>query len=131
MSDPNNTMTDAEREAAIEAAVAERLKTIKAKLDTAYSERDAALEKLKAATEAIDQAKVEALKREGKETEALKLQLEAEKTRAAEAEKRATELSRDVALRSALAAVEFTSKRASEIAFNQLIAGFVQDSKGV
>lgn len=131
MSDPTQPMTPAEIEAAIEAAVAERLKDIKAKLNTVYSERDTALEKLKTATAAIDAAKVEALKREGKENEALKLELDAAKAKALEAEERATKLSRDAVIRGALASVDFTSNRAREIAFSQLLPSFVQDSKGV
>lgn len=119
-----------EQGAAVQEMIAAQLKDIKSKLNSAYGERDAALEKLKAATDAIDAAKVEALKREGKELEAMKLQLEATEAKAKAAEERAVKLARDSMLQSALSNTDFASERARKMAFNQLVGTLVQDSKG-
>lgn len=121
----------------IEAIIAERLKPIKSKLDTAFAQRDEANTKLKAMEEKARADELARLKEEGKFREAAELQVQAAEAARKEAlaakeaaEQRVIELTRDVELKSAMSGIKFRSEKASEIAFSELAKQFVRDANG-
>lgn len=115
----------------VEERVAEQLKEIKGKLDNAYSARDEALRKVKEAEEAKKADEIKRLQDEGKHKEALELQLAEERAARATLEKRNTELSRDVTVRTALSGLEFRNDKAADIAFKEITGQLVQNDSGV
>lgn len=114
----------------VEERVAEQLKDVKVKLDNAYAARDEALKKTK---ELEDQQKQDHLKRleeEGKHKEVLELKLAEEKAAREVVEKRNTELTRDVNVRTALAGLEFRNEKAADIAYREIIGNLIRKDDG-
>jgi len=125
---PSNDSTDID--AKIREAVEAQLKDIKSKLDSAYSQRDEALRKL-ADSEAEKKAAIKKqLEDEGKHKELMELQLAEERAARESAEKRNTELSRDLVVRQRLANLEFRSDKAGDVAFREIIATLVKGEDG-
>lgn len=115
----------------VEERVAEQLKEIKGKLDNAFSARDEALRKLKEKEEADKAAEIKRLQDEGKHKEVLEMQLAEERATREALEKRNTELSRDVVVRTALSGLEFRNDKAADIAFKEITGQLVQNDSGV
>jgi hypothetical protein len=135
--DPNQETEEQRIERLAQERADAKLKEIKAKLDNAYSARDAAL----AEAEKLKLKEQEALKKQleeqGKYKELYELQLQEQKDRAAqlEAEKAAlsarnTELTRDNMLRDALKGFDFRNDRAAEMAYREIVGELIQDANG-
>jgi hypothetical protein len=115
----------------VEAKVAESLKEIKAKLDSAYSARDAANLKLAEAEQREKEANLKRMEEEGKHKEVLEHRLAEANAKLEVAEKRITELTRDVEVRAALNGLPFRNDKAANVAYKDIVDGLVQDDKGI
>lgn len=113
-----------------EEIAAERLKPIKEKLDKVYEENEKLKKQLKEKEEKEQAEKVERLKAEGKEAEALKLELDEEKKKREAAEARNTALERDNALRQALGGFDFKNSSALNMAFGEILPELVRQESG-
>ena len=118
--------------------VAEALKPIKEKLNTAYSARDKANQQLAELAEVDRLAELERLAAEGKHKEVyeLKLQDQIDKTEAERAKRLALEstnikLTRDAEVKALLAELPFRSAKASNMAKGEIISQLVRDDEGV
>ncbi len=117
-------------EALVNQRVDESLKEIKSKLDKAYGARDEAIKKAEALEAEKRQAEIARLAEEGKHKEAYEMQLADERAKREAAEKRNTELTRDMALRNALSQHPLRTTRAGEMAFSEIVRELVQDKDG-
>jgi len=115
----------------VEKVVEKRLKKIKEKLDGAFKKRDEALRRAAELEQKVREAEVERLKAAGREREALELQLEEVKARAEAAEKRNTELARDMQVRNALSNFQFRNTKAVEIAYRDIVENLVKNEAGI
>lgn len=116
----------------VQAQVADALKPIKASLDSAYAARDEALAKVAKFEKEQRDAELKRLQDEGKHREAYDLEIKQERERREAAEQRNIELTRDLELRNALAAVskDFRSANAKEMAYREIVSQLVKDSAG-
>ena len=106
------------------------LKPIKENLDAAYAARDEALTKVATYEQKEREAEVERLKTEGEHQKAFELELAQERAAKEALQKRNTELSRDVEVRSALSNIEFRNENAAEMAYKEIVTGLVQNDDG-
>jgi hypothetical protein len=111
--------------------VEESLKPIKGKLDDAYKKRDEALKKVADLEQRLKDQEIERLQAQGKEKEALELQLAEEKARSETLQRRNTELSRDVEVRSLLNTLPFRNEKAVEIGYREIVSQLKQDENGL
>jgi hypothetical protein len=115
----------------VEAKVAEALKDIKDKLNKAYEARDTAIKEKAELERREKEANLKRMEEEGKHKEVLELRL-AESNAALEvANKRITELTRDVEVREALGGLPFRNEKAAKVAYKEVVDALVQDDKGV
>ena len=129
-----NTSTETSQiseEDRLKALVEEQLKPIKAKLDSAYAQRDEALRKIAEFEQKEREAELKRLEEEGKHKEAFELRLAEEKAKREAAEKRTIELTRDLDLRTALNSHPFRNDAASRMAYQELVGQLVQNEQGV
>jgi hypothetical protein len=110
--------------------VAEELKDIKAKLDKAYKERDQARKDQAKLLDENKRAKLEALEKEGKELEALRIRYKEMEERLQEAEGKNDALSRDVSLKGALSKYDFKNTKSSDLAFRDILNNLVKQEDG-
>lgn len=115
----------------LKAIVDEQLKSIKSKLDSAYSQRDEALRKIAEFEQKEREAELKRLEEEGKHKEAFDLRFAEEKAKREAAEKRNVELTRDLELRTALNSHPFRNDAASKMAYQELVGQLVQNEQGV
>lgn len=122
---------------AIEAAVSEELKDIKAKLNTAYKKYEDTLNLLKDEKAARDALQLELLEKDGKTQEALNLKVkQAEDAAKAAAEKAQRleqdniELSRNMRVSQHLSSIPFKNAKAMNIALNDINDSLVRNDKG-
>ena len=117
--------------------VAEELKVVKSKLDSAYQVRDEALKKAALLEQAEREAALKKLQDEGKHKEAYEMQL-LEKDAAynelvkklSEMEKLNVELTRDSQVRDLLGATKFRNDKASHMAFHEITNQLIRNDKG-
>jgi len=109
----------------------ENLKPIKEKLDAAFSQRDAALKKVKEYEDKERAAELKRLEEEGKHKEVFDLKLAEERAEKEVLRKKNVELTRDVEVRQALSALDFRNDKASDIAFGEVAKELVQTENGV
>jgi len=127
----NNSNTDTSVQKLVEAQVAEALKDIKDKLNKAYEARDAAIKDKAELERREKEANLKRMEEEGKHKEVLELRL-AESNAALEvANKRITELTRDVEVREVLSGLPFRNDKAAKVAYKEVVDELVQDDKGV
>jgi hypothetical protein len=130
----DNNNQDQNNQQDIEKVVQERidnaLKEIKTKLDSAFSQRDEALKKLAEIEQAEKDAHKKRLEEEGKHKELYELQLAEEKAKRETAEKRNTELTRDVSVREALSNLTFRNDAANAMAYKEILSNLRQDENG-
>lgn len=112
----------------IDAIIEERLKPIKASLDKAYGDRDAAQKKLDELEKARRQEELTRLEAEGKHREAYEIRLAEERKAREAAEARAVELTRDVQLKDALGGFKFRSEKAATMAYSEIVTDLVKDA---
>jgi hypothetical protein len=106
--------------------LSEALTDAKTKLDKAYAARDEALKKVALFEAKEREENVKRLTEEGKHKEAFELQLASERAQREAAEKRAVELSRDVAVRQALSGLPFRNEAAQEMAFKEIVGQLIE-----
>lgn len=118
--------------------VAEALKPIKEKLNSAYDARDKANQQLAEIEEVDRAAELKRLADEGKHKEVyeLKLQDQIDKTEAERAKRLALEstnikLTRDAEVKAALSELPFRSTKASNMAKGEIISQLVRNDEGV
>ena len=104
--------------------------TVKANLQKAYAERDEMAKKLKLMEEEKRQAELKALEEAGKKEEADKMRMEELQKQLQEERDRVISLTRDTAVRAALASYDFQSSRAAEMAYSDIVNNLVQDPSG-
>jgi hypothetical protein len=127
-----NNQADADMVAKlVEERVAADLKSIKDKLDNAYSLRDAAVAKAAEYERKEREAELQRLKEEGKHQEAYNLQLAEKDAKLAQLEKANRELSRDVHVKDSLKGLNFRNDKASDMAYAEIVQQLVQDENGV
>jgi hypothetical protein len=114
----------------VKSKVEEALQPIKENLDKAYKARNEALAKLAEFEQREKEAKLQQLKDEGKHREVWDIEKAELNARLEAAERRNTELSRDVAVKDALKSYSFRNDKASEMAFKEITANLVKDENG-
>lgn len=119
--------TPEEIKAQVDAAVAEQLKDVKAKLDAAYSQRDEVIRQKTVLEEEQKQIKIKALEAEGKHAEVANMKVAALEEKLRLAERRNVEYSRDFAVRDALVGLEFRNERSQAMAYRDVLDQLVQD----
>ena len=98
----------------VDAEVSKAIKNIKVNLDSAYSERDAALAQVEQAKADKQKAEIEALEKQGKHSEVMQMKLNELTTKLETYEQKNTELSRDNAVRTQLNSLNFKSDKAAK-----------------
>jgi len=126
--DSNDDSTSMEN--LVKTQVAEELKSIKANLDKAYKARDDAAAKVAEFELKEQEAEIERLKNDNKHKEAYDLQLQQEKAKYEALAKRNTQLTRDMEVKNLLGKYDFKSESASEMAYQTLLSGMVQNDTG-
>jgi hypothetical protein len=117
--------------------VNEELKAIKKSLDNAYSERDAAANKLAELELKEQEREAQRLKDDGKHKEAFELELKLEqeatakeRARVAALEKRNTELTRDINLKNLMSSFDFKTDSAANMAYHSVLSELIQNESG-
>jgi hypothetical protein len=111
----------------IDKVVEERLAKIKASLDKAYADRDAAVKKAVALEDEQKQARMKSLEAEGKHKEIAEMKVAELQEKLRIAEGKVTSLSRDSTVKDALAGLEFRNERSQQMAYKDVIEQLVQD----
>lgn len=111
--------------------VEESLKPIKGKLDDAYKKRDEVVRENAELKQKMKDLEIEKLQAQGKEKEALEIQLAEERARREAVEKRNTELSRDVEVRSLLNTLPFRNEKAVDVGYREIVSQLSQDENGL
>lgn len=121
----------------VKALIAEELKSIKAKLDTAYAARDAAAADAAALKKAAADAEAARLDKEGKTQEAANVRIQQLLDEKAALDKtnqdlinRNTELTRDVTIEGMLSTVTFKTAKAKNAAARDIRDELVRNEKG-
>ena len=114
----------------VDAEVSKAIKNIKVNLDSAYSERDAALVKVEEAKADKQKAEIEALEKQGKHSEVMQMKLNEMSAKLETYEQRNTELSRDNAVRSQLNSLNFRSDKAAKMAYSDIVGSLKKDASG-
>lgn len=114
----------------VDAEVSKAIKNIKVNLDSAYSERDAALAKVEEAKADKQKAEIEALEKQGKHSEVMQMKLNEMSAKLETYEQRNTELSRDNAVRSQLNSLNFRSDKAAKMAYSDIVGSLKKDASG-
>jgi len=113
----------------IDKVVEERLAKIKASLDKAYADRDAAVKKAVALEDEQKQARMKSLEAEGKHKEIAEMKVAELQEKLRIAEGKVTSLSRDSTVKDALAGLEFRNERSQQMAYKDVIEQLVQDNE--
>lgn len=111
----------------INKVVEERLAKIKASLDKAYTERDAAVKERVRLEDEAKQRKIKALEDEGKHKEVAEMRLAELTEKLSLAESKVTELTRDSAVRNALSGLDFRNDRSNHMAYRDIVDQLIQD----
>ena len=114
----------------VDAEVSKAIKNIKNNLDSAYSERDAALVQVEQAKADKQKAEIEALEKQGKHSEVMQMKLNEMSAKLETYEQRNTELSRDNAVRSQLNSLNFRSDKAAKMAYSDIVGSLKKDASG-
>ncbi len=114
----------------VDAEVSKAIKNIKSNLDSAYSERDAALVQVEEAKADKQKAEIEALEKQGKHSEVMQMKLNEMSAKLETYEQRNTELSRDNAVRSQLNSLNFRSDKAAKMAYSDIVGSLKKDASG-
>lgn len=129
-SKPAVDLKDQDVNALVQQMVSEELKTIKEKLNSAYSARDEAV-KAKALLEEEKKAQeIKRMEEEGKHTEVAELRMAEMQAKLEALQTQNTKLTRDHAVQSAISGVEFRSDVAREMAYDRIVNQMVQDEAG-
>lgn len=114
----------------VDAEVSKAIKNIKVNLDSAYSERDAALVQVEQAKADKQKAEIEALEKQGKHSEVMQMKLSELTAKLETYEQKNTELSRDNAVRTQLNSLNFKSDKAAKMAYSDIVGSLKKDASG-
>ena len=114
----------------VDAEVSKAIKNIKVNLDSAYSERDAALAQVEQAKADKQKAEIEALEKQGKHSEVMQMKLSELTAKLETYEQKNTELSRDNAVRTQLNSLNFKSDKAAKMAYSDIVGSLKKDASG-
>ena len=114
----------------VDAEVSKAIKNIKVNLDSAYSERDAALVQVEQAKADKQKAEIEALEKQGKHSEVMQMKIAEMSAKLETYEQKNTELSRDNAVRSQLNSLNFRSDKAAKMAYSDIVGSLKKDASG-
>jgi len=114
----------------IQAKVDEELSSIKEKLNSAYSQRDEAIQKSVSFEEEKRLSAIASLEEEGKHKEASDMKLTEITAKLAARDKQIVELTRDGAVRSALKGLDFRNDTAAEFAYRDVVSQLTQNENG-
>ena len=103
---------------------------VKENIQKAYQQRDEMAKEIEELRSAKRDAELRALEEAGKKEEADKMRMEELKNQLAQAQAQVTGLTRDSALKGALAGMEFRSDKAAEIAYKDIVGNLIQDANG-
>jgi hypothetical protein len=124
------TPSDPDLDKKIESLVAERLKDIKGRLDAVYGERDTYKKQAAEMADKLSKAERERLVAEGKELEALKLQLAEVEAKNSELQSNLVAATRDSQLQAMLGGLPFRTDKARQQALREITADLRQTSDG-
>lgn len=110
--------------------VEQELAPIKGKLDKAYAQRDETLARLAEFERKEKEARMKLLEDEGKHKEVYEMRLAEERAKNEALQRQNTELSRDVAVRDAIAGLPFRNARSQEMGFKEIVNNLVQNEAG-
>jgi len=125
-----NKTEQADIKSVVDQEVSKAIKNIKNNLDSAYSERDAALAQLEQAKAEKQKAEIEALEKQGKHAEVMQMKLNEMASKLESYEQKNTELSRDNAVRTQLNALNFKSEKAANMAYSDIVNSLKKDASG-
>jgi len=114
----------------IQAKVDEELASIKEKLNSAYSQRDEAIQKSVSFEEEKRLSAIAQLEEDGKHKEASDMKLTEITAKLAARDKQIVELTRDGAVRSALKGLDFRNDTAAEFAYRDVVSQLTQNENG-
>jgi|TARA_R110000803_G_C11984903_1_gene321185 hypothetical protein len=114
----------------VDIEVSKAIKNIKGNLDSAYSERDAALAEVEKAKGERQKVEIEALEKQGKHSEVMQMKLNEVNAKLEAYEQRNTELSRDNAVRTQLNSLNFRSDKAAKMAYSDIVGSLKKDALG-
>jgi hypothetical protein len=114
----------------IKLGVAEGLASIKTKLNSAFTERDEAKAQLAAQKKLEEDQRIERLRSDGKEVEALQAELAAAKAETDSLKSSNTKLSRDNTVSAEFLGIEFRSPKARKVAIDEIKDSLTQNDKG-
>lgn len=103
---------------------------VKANIQKAYTERDDALKLAKELQGKARESELVALEAAGKKDEADKMRMQELVDQLKMANDQVTGLTRDNALRTTLASLDFKSERAAEMAYKDMVGTLIQDASG-
>lgn len=103
---------------------------VKENIQKAYAQRDEMAKELEELRAAKREAELKALEEAGRKEEADKMRMQELKDQLAQAQAQVTGLTRDSALKGALAGMEFRSDKAADIAYKDIVGNLIQDANG-
>ena len=103
---------------------------VKENIQKAYAQRDEMAKEIEELRTAKRDAELKALEEAGRKEEADKMRMEELKAQLAQAQSQVTGLTRDSALKGALASMEFRSDKAADIAYKDIVGNLIQDANG-
>ena len=106
------------------------LAPIKESLNKAYKDRDDARKEAEDLKKKLRDQEIEALKKDGKDREALEAQLSDRDSEIDTLKKQIVELTRDTAVHRELGSLEFRNERARDLAYSTVVKDLVQNADG-
>ena len=103
---------------------------VKENIQKAYQARDEMAKEIEQLRAAKREAELKALEEAGKKEEADKLRMQELQEQLKAAQAQVTGLTRDTALKGSLAAMEFRSEKAAQVAYQDIVGTLIQDAQG-
>jgi len=129
-SKPAVDLNDADVNSLVQQMVAEELKGIKEKLNSAYSARDEAVKAKALLEEEKKQAEIKRMEEEGKHKEVAELRMAEMQAKLEALQTQNTRLTRDNAVKSAMSGLEFRNDVAADMAYDRVVSQMTQDANG-
>jgi hypothetical protein len=129
-SKPAVDLNDTDVNSLVQQMVAEELKGIKDKLNSAYTSRDEAVRAKTLLEEEKKQADIKRMEEEGKHKEVAELRMAEMQAKLEALQSQNTGLTRDNAVKGALAGIEFRNDVAADMAYDRVVSQMTQDANG-
>lgn len=129
-SNPAVDLNDTDVNSLVQQMVAEELKGIKDKLNSAYSARDEAVKAKALLEEEKKRADIKRLEEEGKHQEVAELRMAEMQAKIEALQSQNTGLTRDNVVKGALAGIEFRNDVAADMAYDRVVSQMIQDANG-